>query len=313
LPKKAFAGATKNKLGTAGQARGEPKRSQKAPLKGLMVGETNITPSTIHSLADKKGVKWDNEPSFLKLTKRLTGLEHLDDLDQAGLQKVKQHLEKQSVEESWKTKAAGAALAASSLLGNPAHAGDDVAGWHNLPDIVAHITMKVNGKTIEKEINLGTEYQSPQAAKEAVAKWLKEKNITNYSINLERVKSTNEAKRAERPLPNTSLKVGDRVVADLRKEKNYPTDQQYVSGFVTRIGEKGVHIDPDGGGDVEWHPYKIVKKLGEAKQRLDPKCWKGYKKAGTKMKGGVRVNNCVPVSEDVESVIGSLIETLMRK
>jgi len=31
----------------------------------------------------------------------------------------------------------------------------------------------------------------------------------------------------------------------------------------------------------------------EEKQRLDPKCWKGYKKQGTKMKGGVRVNNCV--------------------
>lgn len=31
----------------------------------------------------------------------------------------------------------------------------------------------------------------------------------------------------------------------------------------------------------------------EEKQRLDPKCWKGYRKAGTKMKGGVRVNNCV--------------------
>jgi hypothetical protein len=30
------------------------------------------------------------------------------------------------------------------------------------------------------------------------------------------------------------------------------------------------------------------------KQRLDPKCWKGYKKQGTKVKGGVRVNNCVP-------------------
>jgi hypothetical protein len=29
------------------------------------------------------------------------------------------------------------------------------------------------------------------------------------------------------------------------------------------------------------------------KQRLDPKCWKGYKKVGTKVKGGVRVNNCV--------------------
>jgi hypothetical protein len=37
----------------------------------------------------------------------------------------------------------------------------------------------------------------------------------------------------------------------------------------------------------------------EAKQRLDPKCWTGYKKQGTKMKGGVRVNNCVP-AESVE-------------
>ena len=33
--------------------------------------------------------------------------------------------------------------------------------------------------------------------------------------------------------------------------------------------------------------------MDEAKQRLDPKCWKGYRKAGTKMKGGTRVNNCV--------------------
>ena len=37
--------------------------------------------------------------------------------------------------------------------------------------------------------------------------------------------------------------------------------------------------------------------VDEEKQRLDPKCWKGYKKQGTKMKGGTRVNNCVPVSE----------------
>jgi len=34
--------------------------------------------------------------------------------------------------------------------------------------------------------------------------------------------------------------------------------------------------------------------VAEEKQRLDPSCWKGYRKAGTKMKGGVRVNNCVP-------------------
>ena len=33
--------------------------------------------------------------------------------------------------------------------------------------------------------------------------------------------------------------------------------------------------------------------LEEEKQRLYPKCWDGYKKKGTKMKGDTRVNNCV--------------------
>jgi hypothetical protein len=36
----------------------------------------------------------------------------------------------------------------------------------------------------------------------------------------------------------------------------------------------------------------------ESKQRLDPKCWDGYKKQGTKMKGDTRVNNCVKESLD---------------
>ena len=37
----------------------------------------------------------------------------------------------------------------------------------------------------------------------------------------------------------------------------------------------------------------------EVKQRLDAKCWKGKHKEGTKIKGGIRVNNCVP-NESVE-------------
>ena len=40
---------------------------------------------------------------------------------------------------------------------------------------------------------------------------------------------------------------------------------------------------------------KINEIVSEAiKQRLDAKCWKGKHKAGTKIKGGIRVNNCVP-------------------
>jgi len=41
-------------------------------------------------------------------------------------------------------------------------------------------------------------------------------------------------------------------------------------------------------------PKKDDQTLSEIKQRLDPKCWKGKHKEGTKIKGGVRVNNCVP-------------------
>jgi hypothetical protein len=39
--------------------------------------------------------------------------------------------------------------------------------------------------------------------------------------------------------------------------------------------------------------------VDEVKQRLDAKCWTGKHKEGTKIKGGVRVNNCVP-NESVE-------------
>jgi hypothetical protein len=54
----------------------------------------------------------------------------------------------------------------------------------------------------------------------------------------------------------------------------------------------------------------------EVKQRLDAKCWKGKHKEGTKIKGGVRVNNCVPnesqeLDEEfnlIESIIDNLAE-----
>lgn len=47
--------------------------------------------------------------------------------------------------------------------------------------------------------------------------------------------------------------------------------------------------DSSSGKDVEVIPITVEK----THQRLDKKCWKGKHKEGTKMKGGVRVNNCV--------------------
>jgi hypothetical protein len=46
---------------------------------------------------------------------------------------------------------------------------------------------------------------------------------------------------------------------------------------------------------------EILTEAKATKQRLDPKCWTGYKKQGTKMKGNTRVNNCVPIKESAIS------------
>lgn len=56
---------------------------------------------------------------------------------------------------------------------------------------------------------------------------------------------------------------------------------------------------------------KKEKGVEEEKQRLDPSCWKGYRKAGTKMKGNTRVNNCVKVSEGVEDIMDALINKII--
>ena len=42
-----------------------------------------------------------------------------------------------------------------------------------------------------------------------------------------------------------------------------------------------------------------MKKKPATKTRLDSlKCWKGYSKRGTKVKGGTRVNNCVKTKKE---------------
>jgi hypothetical protein len=55
--------------------------------------------------------------------------------------------------------------------------------------------------------------------------------------------------------------------------------------------------------------------VGEEKQKgVDGKaCWKGYKRMGTKKKGGKTVDNCVKIGESYERKIASLIEQLKKK
>ena len=99
----------------------------------------------------------------------------------------------QGVAEGWDDikkfgkKAAVAGAIGLGALGG-AQAQDAPSGEDMLPDIVAHVTFKVDGKTITKDINLGTAYKSPGQAGDALAKFLKSKGIKYYDYSLERVK-----------------------------------------------------------------------------------------------------------------------------
>ena len=79
------------------------------------------------------------------------------------------------------------ALAAGAALGATG-ANAQTSGEDYLPDIVAHVRFKVNGKEITKDINLGTTYKSPKEAAEALEKFLKSKGIKYFEYELERVK-----------------------------------------------------------------------------------------------------------------------------
>lgn len=85
--------------------------------------------------------------------------------------------------------------------------------------------------------------------------------------------------------------------------------KELLTHIVQQVGTEGAHAIVKslqwGDGAAKELLHLIVKDIKNnismaesVKQRLDPSCWKGKHKEGTKIKGGVRVNNCVP-NEDV--------------
>jgi hypothetical protein len=87
---------------------------------------------------------------------------------------------KKSVDEGWKSKIGAAALAGAAALGGGA------AQAYEIQPIVAQITFQVDGKSVTKDINLGTEYNSPGQASEAVKDFMKSKGIKFYNFKLHR-------------------------------------------------------------------------------------------------------------------------------
>lgn len=238
LPKKAFAGSNKHKLGTAGQARGEPKRSQKAPLTGLMVGEEQVDEiSDELSRSAAKG-RWNKTTSAVDSAKDLQTKGAVKQAKKE-LEKAKRHKELQA------QRTARLKAVSESVIIGPDESGD----WTN-PQV--QILGGGGSYTLDRL------YKKAQSEAEGIKELIDAGEFKKASYYLKQFRNT----------------IDTIVVAKDELSKRH---------------------------------------FGESKQRLDPKCWKGYRKQGTKMKDGVRVNNCVKIGESWERKISNLITILESK
>jgi hypothetical protein len=78
-----------------------------------------------------------------------------------------------------------------------------------------------------------------------------------------------------------------------------------ISTVITDLAEDGIIIDLDETAleylTQQGFTFEEGELVEEKQKGLDGKaCWKGYRRMGTKMKGGKRVDNCVKVGEDAE-------------
>jgi hypothetical protein len=106
---------------------------------------------------------------------------------------------------------------------------------------------------------------------------------------------------------HNDIEKGEYKLSEAKKSKNKKMKELVDRG--TGATTSGPQYDTTGNNSLS----ETKKKSKVKKQRLDPKCWKGYRKAGTKVKGGVRVNNCVKVSESWQKEISKYIHLLEKK
>jgi hypothetical protein len=264
------------------------------------------------------------------------------------------------MDEGWKGKLAGAALAGAAALGG----GDVDAQNIDLPGpqsvMIAHIYAEVNGREVNRTVNLGTQYQSEEQAEQDLEEYMQSKGITRYTISIEQKYDQSGGYRQGRSgsgyatgptatgpvyAPGLGDMIANRIGQEIRA--GIPSKGGYATGGTNKgqrerdgsqwwrdrlpqiMKEEPLEEDIErhllqmrrAGYDIvqeEWsdkykdsincsNPKGFSQKahcagkkknedVSEEKVRLDPKCWSG-KKIGnpkTKMKGGVRVNNCVP-------------------
>ena len=106
--------AAGNPFATERSARAAAKKVEGAevvPVDGGFVVRKPVTVQDVHAAADARGIPWDEDPSFMRLTWEVTGKERLDDLAQPELRAMLRTLEQMGQRTDAATAAAQAAPA----------------------------------------------------------------------------------------------------------------------------------------------------------------------------------------------------------
>jgi hypothetical protein len=194
---------------------------------------------------------------------------------------------KKTVEEGWKSKIGAAALAgAAALGGGSAQAQSAPSGYDNLPSIVAHVTFKVGDNTVTKDINLGTEYQTPGRASAALENFLKSKGIKFFNYTLQRAPaqpplvskdemdaSNQEYERQHNSnnLSTTPYSATGDEPARLQTDKGYTSSSRPGSS----IAYEGAKVDR-----MVKHVKQSEKKLGHSSKEAENIAWATANKRG---------------------------------
>ena len=192
-----------------------------------------------------------------------------------------------SVEEGWKSKLGAAALAgAAALGGGSAQAQSAPSGYDNLPSIVAHVTFKVGDNTVTKDINLGTEYQTPGRASAALENFLKSKGIKFFNYTLQRApaqpplvsKDEMDASNQEYERQHNSNNLSTTPYSATGDEPaRLQTDKGYTSSSRpgASIAYEGAKVDR-----MVKHVKQSEKKLGHSSKEAENIAWATANKRG---------------------------------
>ena len=169
----------------------------------------------------------------------------------------------------------------------------------------------------EQQFQTWRDAMSPEVSDDEVRDLMAKAKERMASFSAPKVK----AKKVNELSNDTLAKYKTAAAADAKKadaEGDYARGNKRFSGIVKATKKQFANDTKkmaEAGSPAQQAAIAIAKKkendVEEEKQRLDPSCWKGYRKSGTKMKGGVRVNNCVKVSEGVEDIMDVLINKII--